>query len=255
MSIDKHGSRGYTQVLIALLGGLLCLGAQGADTASPTEATPKAEPAVAKPHAAQRNLVCNGSFEKGKNTPEGWQRPDKLTTFRVPRPGGKPDQMCIMMDTDVYEAEVTEWHETLKRNPHARPPRKTQPTGERYNTIGGTYGVPFWSDEIPVKKGAAYRIRAEMKGTSKGDTFPKVFVKGFADIKGRPRKVYEFYLACRNTTGRWQTYTSKPFHPSRTIGSSPTANRMKVMLYAYWPAGTYYFDNIHIEEVRDEHPE
>ena len=221
---------------------------------SHTHATPKPRTAEHEPakKGAPRNLLPNGSFEKGKRGLEGWQRPDGLTTFWVSRPDGPKGQKCLMIDTDVYETEVKQWQEALKENPNARPPRKTPTSGPKYDTIGGTYGVPFWSQPIPVRKGAAYRISAEMKGASAGDVFPKVFVKGFTDIKGRERKVYEFYLACRNSTGRWQTYTSKPFHPSRTIGRAPSADRMKVMVYAYWPPGAYYFDNIRIEEVPDE---
>jgi len=242
-------------VLCIAVESAACSADGDSDAAAEPNASPGGERPAAKRVRRRRNLVPNGSFQKGKLAPEGWQQPDNLTTFWAVRPGGERGDKCIMVDTDVYEAEVKEWHERRKRNPNARPPKKTPPTGEKYNTIAGTYGVPFWSDEIPVRKGAAYRISADVKGTSKGDSFPKVFVKGFADIKGRPRKVYEFYLACRNTTGEWQSYTSRPFHPSRTIGRNPTADRMKVMLYAYWPPGAYYFDNIRIEEVYDDEQE
>jgi hypothetical protein len=44
---------------------------------------------------------------------------------------------------------------------------------------------------------------------------------------------------------------------SFSIGFNPTArikrtDKMKVRIYAYWPVGVYYFDNVRIEEITPE---
>jgi hypothetical protein len=39
------------------------------------------------------------------------------------------------------------------------------------------------------------------------------------------------------------------FSPTRV---RPEVTEMRVMLYAYWPPGVYWFDNVRIEPAADE---
>src|SRR4051794_18084175 len=63
-------------------------------------------PAAAPQAAANkpRNLVPNGDFEEGKDTPTGWQAVDGLTTFWVKDPDPRHGKV-IKFDTDVYQKQ------------------------------------------------------------------------------------------------------------------------------------------------------
>src|SRR5947209_20376621 len=55
-----------------------------------------------------RNLVPNGDFEEGDETPAHWQTVDGLTTFYVKDPDPKRGK-CIKFDTDVLQSQGYEW--------------------------------------------------------------------------------------------------------------------------------------------------
>ena len=78
--------------------------------------------------------------------------------------------------------------------------------------------------------------------------FPKMFVRGYGDIKGEKRVVYDAYLALRSLqdTDRWK-------HNVRII-TIPTdvqapVEFVRIKLYAYWPPGVYWFDNVSMKET------
>src|SRR5205807_1888997 len=56
----------------------------------------------------EKNLVPNGDFEAGDDTPAGWQQVDGLTTFWVRDEDPKRGKV-IRMDTDVYQTEAYAW--------------------------------------------------------------------------------------------------------------------------------------------------
>lgn len=215
-----------------------------------TDAGPK-EPFASPPEGiVGENLIRNGTFEKGRTSPDAWDKADGLLSFWHREPDGN---RCIRMDTDVYEKQALAWIEKFKAGaPAAQAPRKTPTRGPKYNTMAGTYGVKLYSDYIPVKPGAAYRISVDAKGSMQGMFFPKVFVKAYgppaADRFGKQeRELYRCYLACRvQGMDRWQHF-SRVFHPTKL---TPTARKMRVMIFAYWPPGEYYFDNVRIYEEK-----
>ena len=195
------------------------------------------------------NRVQNGDLERGdKNGPAGWQRPDGLTSFWVKDPlrTGK----CLRFDTDVYKEEArARWAEMEQKNPP--PPRPKTPTrGAKYNTAGGTNGVPFYCDPFPVTAGQAYRLDVDflpgacgVEGKTIRET--KVFVKGYVVHQGRNRVIFKIYKNCRGKAGAW-TRNTLYFHPT---DRTPLVKTVRVMLFPYWPAGEYYFDNIRITPV------
>ncbi len=217
--------------------------------------------------AAETDLLVNGAFEKGKDgKPDAWQLPDGLCTFWEKAPGGK----CIRIDTDVLrdeflarQKEVDAFLEAAKgkeregkeakgkdsnrKGPTPLPPAKPKsPTKEpKHDTVAGVEGVSYASDFIEITPGQDYRLEVDCR-TDGGAKTPKVFVKGyFLDPKRPPeyqkRQKYEKYLIC-NACEKWQT-SSMVCSPT---AKTPDVKWVRVIIFAYWPPGTYYFDNIRL---------
>lgn len=132
-----------------------------------------------------KNLIPNGDFEEGGETPAHWQTVDGLTTFYVKDPDPKRGR-CIKFDTDVLQSQGYEWWAHFARAEMAaavlregglsglagliRPPSpkdapKKLPTVEpKYDTLAGLDGVWYWSDCIPIEKGKAYWLSLDAKG-------------------------------------------------------------------------------------------
>lgn len=79
--------------------------------------------------------------------------------------------------------------------------------------------------------------------------FPDHIVKSppLDEFDIRERRIYDTYLACRNRTDGWVTHRCM-FHPTRR---TPSVRYIRVMIYAYWPRGTYYFDNLRVVRVSE----
>jgi len=183
------------------------------------------EDGIEDPSLDRPNLVPNPSFEKGRGDhPTHWWRVNGLTTFWIDRKDGQGK--CIRMDTDVLEAEVLPWLDKWRKGaPASQAPTKTIPTkAQQYATIGGTHGVHYKSEGIPIKQGVKYRVSFDMKGKWAGMFFPKVWVKGFASFSDKggfgdqDREVFRMYKACRTkTAGReWEHFT-RPFNPTQWL--------------------------------------
>jgi type II secretion system protein G len=195
------------------------------------------------------NLVANGGFEEGTKDPARWSRCDGLTTFweKDPERPGKCLKIDSRVSNDDYHARLEEMKQADP--PPAKPPRLT----EGYGAVGGNDGVPYWSDWIEVKPGATYTLSVDVR--SEGGK-PKVFVKGYAELPfevdegGKAvtkliRKVV--YKVSVDAAGgaRWKTSTLE-FCPTR---ERDDVKWIRVMLYAYWPAQTYWFDNVSVVET------
>jgi hypothetical protein len=163
-------------------------------------------------------LCPNGDFSKGKTLPEGWQivRDDvKAQVEWVRRPGGAETDKCL-----TYR---------LKKDTAA------------------SSGIAVLSESIPVEEGACYRVGADILSKA-----PSVilFVKGYADIAGQPREIYNhqarYYPEKKGEWERRMTEAFRPRHPWLKVQS------LRVMLYAYWPAGDVYFDNVSVRKVEVE---
>ncbi len=218
------------------------------------------------PEAKARNLVKNGSFEKGTWTPDGWSKIDGLTSFWIERDDGKGK--CMMFDTEVLIAQAEAWWKrirsgkaTAKDAPNKIPVKPNQ----IYKTVGGLDGCQYYSNWIPVTPNMRYRLTVDIKAKWTGIFFPKCFVKGYGDMTDeftdQKREVYRCYLALRTKTQgkEWETFT-RTFNPTlrkpvqrRPGVTVPSAKYMRVMLYSYWPLGKYYWDNVRItqEAVED----
>lgn len=192
------------------------------------------------------NLVKNGNFEKGQHSPVHWERIDGLVSFWVEEPA--PFGKCILFDTDVYLNEWLAWQHELKAGTARPAPKKTPTRGHKYNTVAGTYGMHLYSDDIPVEKGTSYVLSFDTKGLASGDfMFAKVFVKGYGLVGGERRESYRAYKACRTKTeGKGWEHFERTFSPTKR---TPDVKWMRVILYAHWPPGKYYFDNVRICKI------
>ncbi len=190
------------------------------------------------------NLLPNGSFDAGEQWAEHWERPNGLTSFFVAEEGrGR----VVMLDTWVERQQALAWMKAFAENPELPPPAKLPVAKDSFGTIGGFEGVALDSVMIEVKPGQNYKLSADLKGEGAAI----VWIKGFQ--KHPRRDAWADGYQTRLVPGQvsasdWRTFA---------IGFNPTARtprieRMKVRLYAYWPNGLYYFDNIRIEEITPE---
>src|SRR5262249_61788217 len=148
--------------------------------------------------------------------------------------------------------------------------------------LAGLEGVWFWSDPIPVKKGQAYWLTVDAKGPSGGMLawlvgYPEKpqtafgadagafqeFLQQKITNKPLPRgRNFEPFIKKDKYRGQlssiagsspneWRTFSRRqqPFRPTE---NTPDVRYVRVLLYAYWPPGVYYFDNVRLTEAPDK---
>jgi hypothetical protein len=225
----------------------------------------------------EENLVLNGDFSVGQNgAPVGWTRPDSLTVFW--EEGGVHGQgKCLRLDTDVYRSE---W-EAHRKNPDA-PVTKTATSGLKYDTVGGTAGVAVYSHPVLVDAGGCYRVSYDVKGQGE----PFIFVLGywkcgpehlkdlgekifFKPVPGGPSFSLVAYgtsgeekrqpragdfIQCyrRRVVGRFPGGQEGTWRHYETVLQFPADSPVQVAvleIYAYWPPGNYWFDNVSVQRA------
>jgi hypothetical protein len=126
----------------------------------------------------------------------------------------------------------------------------------------GSYGLDFYSDWIAIQPGATYRFSCRYK--SEGPT-PKVFLKGYHEFppqEGFParqgdavaspadrRETYRRQVHPGGEKGQWHTVVADFIPEATRPDQQPTW--LKVDLYAYWPKGVLYWDDVVLKKVRD----
>jgi len=198
------------------------------------------------PLLAGENLIKNGNFDEGKKTALHWELADGLTSFYEKEEG---HGRIVKMDTQVERQQALAWAKTFKADPSLHPPKKKPISKKSYGTIGAVEGVMLDSELIDAKPGQNYKLTADFKGEGK----PFVWIKGFLMHPTRKTLVdgYQTRLEPHSASKtKWQTF-SIGFNPTK----NPRITKFKVRLYAYWPNGLYYFDNIRVEEITKEEME
>jgi hypothetical protein len=227
------------------------------------QVTPEAD---ARTPTVGPNLVANGDFEAGQATPDAWQPIDGLTTFWTE--GESPAGKCLRVDTDVYHDQWVAWKKQIKAGATAdEAPTKTPTSGPKYNTVAGIYGVAYFSEPIPVQPEKSYKVEVDYRGRSSlgggVEFFPKLFIRGYGEVGGEKRVVYDAYLAlrCQTDGDKWEhavrIITIPTDTPASTAGEADghaPVEFVRIMLYAYWPPGTYWFDNVSLKAVAEELP-
>jgi hypothetical protein len=271
--------------LLAALFAAIGLATAAAPPPAPKKEIPnakKGESTEAKEPAPGENLVPNGDFEEGDISPKGWQSVDNLCAYWVKDSDPKHGKV-MKFDTDVYQREAYDWWVKLAKG--ASPlnaPKKTQPVGDKYDTIAGLDGAWFWSDYIPVKKGRAYWFTLDVKGPGimtwlvgykeKGGTAFGSEAKAFQEVlqeakTGKPPdrgRNFESIIAKyvwrgqmqAGGSGEWKTYSRRnmPFRPTISAGRPNGVKYIRVLLYPFWPPGDYYVDNVKVVELPDDDP-
>lgn len=208
--------------------------------------------------------VPNGGFEDeaapapGRPpSPKGWAHPDDFTSFWL-KDAEAGHGKAIMLDTDVSETEAKkrqgEMREAAdKGGPVPAAKKKTALSdAQEYDAIGATYGVSFYSEKFVCKEKQAYKVTFDFKGPSGG---AKLWVRAWGPLGGEDRRRFETIVNCRTKGDGWRHF-EQAFHPSRRPMKKDDINfievtYMRIMLFAYWPRGQYYFDNIKVEEIDD----
>lgn len=200
---------------------------------------------------SDRNLLTNGDFEKGRGVgPEGWQRPDELTTHWVESPGRRGK--CIRVNTDVLASQFRDREDALAKaeaeGKEPPPPPRRKPTQPpKYDTVAGLDGVHYSSAEIPASADKVYKLEADVRVD--GEASPKVWVKAYAKVRGRDRVLWKKSLNCEGAGKEWRTF--RMVFPANT--RLPAAiEKLKIQLYPYWPPATYYFDDVRLTEITEE---
>jgi hypothetical protein len=223
-------------------------------------------------------LNVGGDFEQGG---KGWQGPDNVASFLEPGPAGRGTVLRIR--TDLLRDPWLEYYRNIRlglADPN-HPPSIPRDTSEN-NSVASLEGVHFNSDWLPAEPGRRYWMTADVKKV--GGT-PKIFVKGFIDwsaqADGLPelslverkltpqafaamepeqrkkiiaedaaahgdryrRESYRWYLNCNEGGKDWAHYAA-PFPPRG--GLPKNVQWLQIQVYAYWPPGTYYFDNVNL---------
>ena len=191
--------------------------------------------------SSSASVLPHGDFEQAdprdKSRPAGWDRVDGLGVQWTNAPDAAHGK-AIRMDTRVSEqAMQAQWIKTGLTNSWNIPkPEK--------NAIAETYGLSLYSDAIPVKPGQAYRITFDYQGPDGG---AKVWVRGWGMFQGEKQQRWNTTVTCHCKNGAWTTCT-QVFHPTK---ARPEVTEMKVMLFAFYPAGVSWFDNIRIEPITE----
>ena len=207
-------------------------------------AGPDKAPAPAGTNAAPTTaiLVPNGNFElpdpADPRKPFFWDLPDGLGVKWVEAAPGDTNSATrgktIRMDTAVSEAAmVAQWRKMGIDKWDIPKPANSE--------VAATYGLSYYSDTIPVEPDQAYRVSFRFQGASGG---AKVWVRGYGTLNQETRRLYETIVNCRCKAG-WTEF-SQAFHPTK---NTPKVTQMRVMLYAYWPPGVYWFDDVKIEPI------
>ena len=195
--------------------------------------------------ARGQSVLPNGDFEQADpahpGKPAHWDLPDGLGvqwTEAPVVPGAPPHGKAIRMNTSISEkalvvsctkAGVTQW---IFPNPSGAP-------------IATTYGLSLYSEAMPVVSGKTYRVTFDYMA-EKG-TAGKLWFRAYADVNGQKKRVYEGTVDC-GSTGAWKQFTGL-FHPTKY---RPNVAEFKIMLFAYFPRGVAWFDNVKVEAVDEE---
>jgi len=187
-----------------------------------------------------QSILPNGDFEQADaaraDKPAHWDLSDGLAVSWTEAPG-QGHGKAIRMDTSLSEqavvasdakAGLTQW---VFPKPAA-------------NAIGETYGLSLYSEALPVEADKTYNVTFDYR-SDKG-TAGKLWFRGYGTVNGQKKRLYEGTIDCAGTSD-WKTF-SGVFHPTRY---TPNVTEFKIMLFAYYPDGVAWFDNVRVEAVND----
>jgi hypothetical protein len=195
--------------------------------------------------ARGQSVLPNGDFEQADpvhpGKPAHWDLPDGLGvqwTDAPTVPGAPPHGKAIRMDTSQTEKAMVESYAKAGLTQWVFP-------NPACNAIAGTYGLSLYSEAVPATPGKTYRVTFDYM--SEKGTAGKLWFRAYADVNGEKKRVYEGTVDC-DSKGTWKQFAGL-FHPTKY---RPDVSEFKIMLFAFYPAGVAWFDNVRVEAVDDE---
>jgi hypothetical protein len=189
---------------------------------------------------AAEPLVLNGGFETADPTdatrPLGWGRPDGLGISWREAPGGGK---AMRFDTAVSEKDMVARWKAVGITEWDVPDASGGP-------IGATYGLSLYSDPIQIVKDQPYAIEVRHCGVGGG----KIWVRGYVRNGDKLKRVYEAQTELKPSADWVQAVYA--FHPTKPRPPIQPPTEVKVMLYAYWPAGESWFDDVRLRPASAE---
>jgi len=223
--------------------------------------------------AGAENLIRNGDFEAGgAGQAKDWSKFDGLTQFWQNH-GGNPGA-CLRLDTSALQVDKKKLEVE-----GAAAAGKGRGRGGQYDTVGAHEGAWAFSQPVQLQASDQYFIlEADVNGPAKSSVLfrPLVFIRGYKKYdpqkdagtstwfqtpladgpayseqfgkEQRAAKDGDFLMVYRSTLFCRLPEPGKWFHFELGFQLPPTvASRPEVLLlkpYAFWPLGSYYFDNI-----------
>jgi len=252
---------------------------------------PAAEEKKAEEKKEAKNLLPNGDFEKGKDSPEGWQQVDGLTTFWVDDPDKKRGKI-VKFDTDVLQSQGYEWWAKISKGGKAKDaPKKKATTPPKYDTLAGLDGVWYWSDFIEVEKGKQYWLTMDIKaGDSKETPDVMAWLVGYEKKEstafGADANAFQEYLEeqkkkaqgkeldrgrmfagfinkyvyrgqlnaryAKDVGNGWRRWTRDKMPFNPTSRHTPKVKYVRVLVLPYWPPGECYLDGVRLTEHEEK---
>ncbi|HUT36255.1 MAG TPA: hypothetical protein VNE39_22395 [Planctomycetota bacterium] len=172
------------------------------------------------------NLIQGEGFETGKDHPDGWER------FGVD-----------------WQMKEVHW----EKNPDADGKCIVMRMSEGVAAMEGDY---YFSEFFDIEPGATYRIRFRVKTLA---PTCKIFVKYYAwlhtvtEPEGQWREVGRTQINCHTKRGEWVT-DQRECHPQIYVTRAQrtyTPKKCRIGLYAYWPAGVAYWDDVVFKKIAD----
>ena len=187
-------------------------------------------------------LLPNGDFEQADpaqaDKPAHWDRSDGLAVAWVNAPDAAHGK-AIRMNTALSEKTVVASQAKAGLTQWVFP----HPQG---NAIAETYGLSLYSEAQPVEPGKVYHVSFEYRADAR--TAGKLWFRGYGMVNGQKKRLYEGTIDCGGSPSGWKTFTGQ-FHPTRF---TPGVTEFKIMLFAYYPAGVAWFDNIRVTATDDD---
>jgi hypothetical protein len=172
-------------------------------------------------------IPINGDFSEGTGKgdwPAEWSlvRPDLAAEASwAGRPGGKPGDRCL-----AYRMK---------------------------KSTADSYGIAVMSRCVKVAPAAYYQASVEILSEKPRVIF---WVKGYTTVDGERRETYRHQVRFYpEKKGEFERLTTKPFRPRNPLVK---VEEIRLMLYAYNPAGKAWFDNAWLKKVEvsgDEEPD
>jgi hypothetical protein len=187
------------------------------------------------------NLVVNGTLDAGEPYPEHWERANGLSSFFVLEEGrGR----VVKLDSRLEKEQARAFAMAFTKDHSLVPPAPKILPLNSYATIGAFDGVALDSELIPAIPGQWYMLSADVKGPGA----PIVWIKGQFFVRERQFDGYQTRLIAHANSKGWSR-TAIAFNPTE---KSPKVTHFKVRLFAYWPNGVYFFDNLQVRPINAE---